>query len=134
MTPNKLNNLLLTACLVGILYLFYQYHAVESGKITICFIKNTTGFPCPSCGTTRAVLEILKGNILNSIWINPFGIIICAILMVSPFWIVWDKLFQQQSLFLFYRRTEQFLRNPFVYIPLLLLVVLNWVWNILKNN
>ncbi len=32
-----------------------------------CLFKKLTGFACPGCGTQRAVIELLKGNLLNSI-------------------------------------------------------------------
>lgn len=32
-----------------------------------CFYKKTFGFECPGCGFQRAVIELLQGNIIESI-------------------------------------------------------------------
>ncbi|SRR6056297_2432670 len=36
-----------------------------------CFYKKTLGVICPGCGMQRALIELLKGNILESIKIYP---------------------------------------------------------------
>lgn len=36
-----------------------------------CPINRVLGVPCPSCGTTRAVLLLLEGRILDAVLMNP---------------------------------------------------------------
>lgn len=36
-----------------------------------CIFRRVTGMYCPGCGGTRAVVELLKGNILRSLWYHP---------------------------------------------------------------
>lgn len=36
-----------------------------------CFFSNILGFYCPGCGGTRAVMALLKGQLLKSLWYHP---------------------------------------------------------------
>jgi hypothetical protein len=36
-----------------------------------CFIKSHFGFDCPGCGMQRAVIALLKGDIIQSIHYHP---------------------------------------------------------------
>lgn len=134
MTKNRLYILVFTACLIGFLYFFYKIQSSNDESFSVCFIKNATGIPCPSCGSTRAVIAFFNGDLLQSIAINPFGILVSSIMIVAPFWILIDWILKKNSFYLFYKKTEAKLKNPIIYIPLIVLVIANWIWNILKNN
>lgn len=41
-----------------------------------CPLYSNTGFYCPGCGGTRAMISLLKGNILMSIYYNAFYVYI----------------------------------------------------------
>ncbi len=135
MARNKLYAILSMACAAGYIWLMLTYHrtfslALEPG---VCLFKRVTGVPCPSCGSTRSVLSILKGDFLAGILLNPFGIIIVLILLVFPVWIIYDVLSRRDTLFNAYNRTELFLKRKWIAIPAILLVLLNWIWNIAKS-
>jgi len=135
MSRNKLYTLLSTACAAGYIWLILTYHrtfslALEPG---VCLFKRVTGVPCPSCGSTRSVLSFLRGDFAGAILLNPFGVIILIILLVFPVWIIYDVLSRKSTLYHFYNRSELFLRRKWIAIPAILLVILNWVWNIAKN-
>ena len=66
MTKNKLYLIVLIACFSGYLYLIFTNNYSENGQISVCMIKNATGYACPSCGTTRAVQALLKGDLIGS--------------------------------------------------------------------
>lgn len=134
MTKNRLYVLIFTACLLGFLYSFYKIQSHHDEDFSVCLIKNTTGIPCPSCGTTRAIIAIFRGNFIESTYINPLGILVLSIMIVAPFWIMIDWILKKSSFYFIYKKVETRLKNPIVYIPLLILVIANWVWNILKNN
>lgn len=36
-----------------------------------CIIKSNLGFECPGCGTQRAIIALLKGNVFESLTIHP---------------------------------------------------------------
>ena len=133
MSKNKLYSLLLIACSVGFIYLLYHLYYPESNKYSVCIIKSISGFPCPSCGTTRAVLLLFKGDFIGSIMINPFGIIISAILILMPLWIVIDFILKKDTFYTFYNKMEYHLKQKKLAIPLIILVILIWIWNIYKE-
>lgn len=136
MQKNKLYLFIILACFVGYGWLCFSLkhqHEIQNNEFSVCFFKNVTNIPCPSCGTTRAVMEISKGEISKSILLNPFGIIVAIIMLICPFWIAYDYLSKKDSFYQFYRKSEEILRRKKVYIPLLILVLLNWIWNINKN-
>lgn len=133
MTRNKLYFFLTAACLLGFLYLFYSINFSESSSIGACMIKNVTGYPCPSCGTTRAVRLLWNGKIAESILMNPFGILVFIIMILSPLWIAYDVVFKKATFFNLYNKVEITVRTKWIAIILILLVLLNWIWNIKKG-
>ena len=133
MTRNKLYSLLLIACLAGFIYLFYHIYTLKSETFRVCIIKNVTGYPCPSCGTTRAVTLLLQGKITESILLNPFGILVAVIMTVFPFWVLTDIFLKKDTFFRWYKKTEATIRKPWLAVILILLVLLNWIWNIYKH-
>lgn len=136
MNRNKLYIFILIACFIGYIWLFFSWqHQLEIHKneITVCVFKKITQIPCPSCGTTRAVLHISKGEIIQSILLNPFGILVSLIMVVCPIWIFYDFLLKKETFYHFYQKTESFLRIKIVALIFFILVLLNWIWNIQKN-
>jgi len=133
MSRNKLYWLLLIACFSGFIYLLYHLQDSENTHFGVCIIKNVTGFPCPSCGTTRAVQLLMQGNVLASLQMNPFGILVALIMVIAPFWIAFDLIFKKETLYKSFKKTEETIRIKWLATLLILLVILNWIWNIYKN-
>lgn len=129
---NRLYTLLFILCLAGYIWLYVSYTTPEK-DIGVCFIKNVTGIPCPSCGSTRAVTSLLHGHFLTSIYWNPFGLIIVLIMIFAPIWILYDIVLKKETLYLIYQGTESFFKRKTVAGIAISLVVLNWVWNIYKG-
>jgi hypothetical protein len=109
------------------------FDATGADQFTLCTIKNITGVPCPSCGTTRSVEFILHGNIVEAIMINPLGLLAALLLVVVPFLLMFDLILKRQSFIDFFKKTETALKKQIVYIPLITLGLLNWCWNIIKG-
>ncbi|HHQ47619.1 MAG TPA: DUF2752 domain-containing protein [Acidobacteria bacterium] len=55
-----------------------------------CAFHRLTGYPCPTCGTTRAALALLHGHILQAIVYNPLMAVLgCAFVaggILAPLW------------------------------------------------
>ena len=132
MSKNKLYLIVSIACFSGYLYLLITNYS-ENDQISVCMIKNATGYPCPSCGSTRAVQAFFRGNLTGSFLFNPFGIIVSIALLILPFWISIDLATKRKSFYLAYNKMEAVLKQKKIAIPLIILVVLNWIWNIYKE-
>lgn len=135
MQRNKLYVLLSTACAAGYIWLAITYHQGVTNYIEpgICIFKRLTNIPCPSCGSTRSVISLMTGDIQKALFWNPFGIILMIILIVSPFWIFYDVVNRKKTLLNTYIKTELILKRKWIAIPAILIVMLNWIWNISKG-
>lgn len=132
---NKLYTILFTACIAGYIWLYFSLNTTETKNksFEVCLIKHTTNIPCPSCGSTRAIISLTKGNFLEALIINPLGYIVVVIMFSAPIWIAIDIITKRKTLFEFYQKIETYLKKPRYAIPLLLLVIINWIWNITKG-
>jgi hypothetical protein len=136
MNRNKLYLILITACTAGYMWLVianqFNYSS-KGGETGVCLIKLITHIPCPSCGTTRSLLSLSKGDFSGSLHWNPIGLLLAVIMIITPAWILYDLIKQKDSLFNFYNQAEVFLKRTWVAIPAILLVLTNWIWNIYKG-
>jgi hypothetical protein len=132
---NKLYLILFIACLSGYIWIYFNLSSniIENKTAIVCPIKHFIGLPCPSCGSTRSVISLLKGNFAEAFYINPIGYLIATIMVVLPLWIFSDVLLRQNSLQHFYMKLERRIVKPMFAIPLILLLIMNWFWNISKS-
>jgi hypothetical protein len=123
------------ACTAGYMWLYFSLtmDVTENNLVEVCLIKHITNIPCPSCGSTRSVISLTKGNLIEAFNINPLGYIIAIIMLVTPLWIVIDIASRRKTFFELYQRIETYLKRPLYAIPLILLVIINWFWNITKG-
>ena len=96
-------------------------------------VKNVTGYPCPSCGTTRAIQLLLKNNWMASLQMNPFGILVALLMVVLPLWIILDTITKKETFFNNYQKAEAIIRTKKLAFFLIILVIFNWIWNIKKG-
>lgn len=129
---NRLYRLFFLLCLVGYLWLFFNF-SVKDSALQLCFIKNLTGYPCPSCGVTRSVVQLFYGDFIEAIYINPLGLILFILVIILPLWIVVDIVLKKASLWLFYKKAEVWFSQKKVFIPFIVLIILNWIWNFVKG-
>jgi hypothetical protein len=109
------------------------YFQQSNPELAICVIKNTVGLPCPSCGTTRSVLHLVHGDFSTALLMNPFGIFAFFGLVVLPFWILYDYWNAKKTLWIYYLQfNNSFSNKRFSYL-VIVLVLLNWIWNIQKG-
>jgi len=126
---SKLYTILIIACLVGYLWIFYSNTKLQpkDSTVEVCLFKRVTHIPCPSCGSTRSVLSIIHGDFLQAFYINPLGIIIAGIMLITPVWVLFDIITRKKTLYDFYIRIETLLKKPGIAIPFILLVLINWI-------
>lgn len=132
---NKLYTLLFIACFAGYAWfiLALMLNEVKSESLNVCVFKHATNLPCPSCGSTRSVISITQGNFSSALYTNPLGYLIAGLMFILPFWLLFDIIRKRKTLFQFYTKFEIFLRKPVYAIPAIVLIVLNWIWNIAKG-
>lgn len=63
------------------------YYAVLGFLDITCPIKALLGFPCPVCGSTTAILRLLKGDVAGYFSTQPFSlpILIAVALLINRF-------------------------------------------------
>jgi hypothetical protein len=135
-TVNKLYPILITACLIGYIWLGYSIYSstlVANNSFVVCPVKHFTGFPCPSCGSTRSVVALINGNFKDALLINPIGYLIASIMLLTPLWILYDKMLGRESLLKCYIKAEKHIAKPSYLITLALIILINWFWNIKKG-
>lgn len=76
---------------------------------------------------------ILQGDFVAGFSWNPIGYLLLAALAILPWWMLYDVLLKRHSLLRVYRHTEQLMLKPVIMWPGLLLVMANWIWNIVKG-
>ena len=135
MSRNKLYVFLSSACAAGYIWLILTYNRDISNSVEpgVCLFKRLTTIPCPSCGTTRSVLSILHGDFAGALYWNPFGLILALALIITPFWLSYDLAGHNDTLSRAYNHTEKILKQKWIALPLIGLVILNWIWNIYKG-
>lgn len=133
---NKLYWMLLILSAAGYAWIGFNlfYASYGAHDIAVCLFKNATGLPCPSCGTTRALLYLLNGELLQSLSINPLGVLAAAVLIIVPPWVAADTLASRKSLAAALVWTERQIKTRrAISVPLAVLVLSNWGWNIIKG-
>jgi hypothetical protein len=93
-------------------------------QLPLCVLKTLTGLPCPTCGLTRAVLAVSRGEVGRALFLNPLAVAAGAV----------------SALYLVYAIAVLLLRLPrlrprvsptdarLARVTGLALVLANWVW------
>jgi hypothetical protein len=100
---------------------------------SLCLIKQLSGVACPACGTTRATHALLLGHVSESLMTNPLGFVLLSFLVIVIICIIHDALTGRRWLDAVHARIESTLKQSCILIPLIILAVLNWAWNIFKG-
>jgi hypothetical protein len=98
-----------------------------------CPFHLITGWACPSCGTTRAIMALIHGNIAGSLLINPIAIVVCLLLLCFGLCWTWDLLTGRNTRVRIIERFGLLIQRRRVALPLVVLVLANWIWNISKG-
>ncbi|SFW16455.1 Protein of unknown function [Prevotellaceae bacterium HUN156] len=122
--------LLLSAC--GYLWLFVNSDSSISTGWNGCWFRYIFHIPCPSCGNTRAVQAAFHGEWLASLYYNPLGILLSALMVVIPIWIIADLLTGSSSFLKTYQITEKKLQSWPYALTGIVAILANWIWNIVK--
>jgi hypothetical protein len=62
--------------LTGLLVTLYLFDPSESSFFPPCPFRALTGLLCPGCGTTRAIHQLLHGNLVAAVTLSPLLVLI----------------------------------------------------------
>jgi hypothetical protein len=126
--------------IIGISILAYSwltynsFFVANNGEgITICWFKIISGLPCPACGSTSGIIEIFKGNFINAFQLNPFAYSSLFILVLASIWGLRDLISKKDDFYQFYLNMDTYIKKKRIIIPLILLILSIWIWNIYKS-
>lgn len=136
MTRSRMYAIMSAACIAGYSWLAVASYIQDarSWQPGNCLFKHLTGIPCPSCGSTRSILALIHGDILHALLLNPLGILLAFLLAVLPFWMLYDLVSRKPTLWMVYTQAELYLKRKWIAIPAILVIVVNWIWNIQKGS
>ena len=91
-----------------------------------CVFRSLTGIPCPSCGTTRAAIAFLQGDLMTAFINNPLAALAGLLFVVgAPIAVIWTTA----------RWSVPSLSNPlplWVRIGAVFLIAANWLYLIVR--
>jgi len=136
MSRKKLYFFILALAFTGYTWVILIHYLVgaKMPTVEVCLFKRVTGIPCPSCGTTHAVLSILKGNFFQALKENTLGFPVAIMLLLFPFWIISDLLRKSNSFYRFYCSAESLLQKKWIAGSALIFILINWAWLIYRNR
>jgi hypothetical protein len=59
-------------CLLGVAL------ATPGIQLPRCGLKTLTGLPCPTCGVTRTIIALSRGDLSHALFMNPLAAIACG--------------------------------------------------------
>ena len=104
---------------------------MTDGTWTPCLFKLLTGIPCPACGSTRAVLALLRGE--DVLAYNPLGILTFGAALLTLVMLSRDLVTGSDTLFRGWRRAEQFVSQPLIAAACIAVLATNWMWTIARG-
>ena len=60
-------------CLLGVAL------ATPGIQLPRCVFKTLTGLPCPTCGVTRTIIALSRGDVDRALFLNPLAAIACGV-------------------------------------------------------
>lgn len=69
---------------LGLLLVVRVFDAQSGRQTTVCAFKLLTGYPCPTCGGTRAVDAAARGHFSQAIYLNP---LVCLVMIGLLGWL-----------------------------------------------
>jgi len=99
-------------------------------RLPPCVFHQVTGYPCPTCGTTRAILALAGGRWREAALINPLVILGSALFFA---WLIGGWIVYGASGRFPTSRIPAWALWP-VRVGVVMLVTANWVWLIVRGG
>lgn len=116
-----------------IILVFPAFLRIEwfTDKPTLCIFRNVTGIKCPSCDMGKSAISFMNGDFPGSLWYNPLfpvTFIFFTLLSVSSL----HDLITGKNVTL--DKLKNLKVSNSLLILFFLMVILVWIWNLLKQN
>ncbi len=128
MTLRGFYTLAAAGCLCGWLWTVGSVAYAGQGVWKGCLFKMLLHVPCPSCGATRAVMAVFRGDVTGAFCLNPLGLLLAAVLMLLPVWLLADLLRCRATLYRLFLRMDTLLQHRRAFVVFACAVLVNWVW------
>lgn len=96
---------------------------------TVCIIKNITGYPCPCCGTTRALKFLVHFHFADALYVNPTSYIIAILAFTAFFMMLYDLSKHKTTFNDFFSRKI----HPALIVLIVVYLIFNEFFNIYKG-
>ncbi len=128
MTLRGFYTLAAAGCLGGWLWVLGSAASAGQGVWGGCLFKTLLHVPCPSCGATRAVVAVFRGDVAGALCLNPLGLLLAAGLVALPVWLLADLLRRRATLYRQFVRVDALLQRRRVFAAFACAVLANWAW------
>lgn len=128
MTLRGFYTLSAAGCLGGWLWTIGSMTSAGQGVWKGCLFKMLLHVPCPSCGATRAVMAVFRGDVAGAFCLNPLGLLLAAGLVVLPVWLLADLLRRRATLYRLFMRMDTLLQRRRAFVVFSCVVLVNWAW------
>lgn len=126
MTLAKHRNIIALVIFCALLFAFYLF----DGDLPLaCPIKQLTSFPCPGCGGMRAASLLMHGHFLDAVYTNPLSVLLMLFFCLSAIWIFVDIVRGADT----YWRIYHIRWSKTAVAIAVLILLFNWLWNVIKG-
>ncbi len=81
------------------------------------------------CGKVRSTILLVDGHLLDALYINPLSVIVNVFIIISIFWLLYDVI-KKKDTFIKAMKTKW---DTKYFIIVIIIILINWVWNIYKG-
>lgn len=74
---------LILGAILAVLTFLFIFDPAGTGLYPPCPFHLITGLHCPGCGSLRALHQLLHGNLVGALGLNPLAVIILPVLLYS---------------------------------------------------
>lgn len=128
MSEKKVYFLLSGIALLGYIYIVVALSGVVNDQVSLCMFHNVTGIPCPSCGTTRGMMQLIHGQFTEALRMNALCYVQAFFLLILPVLLVIDLIGNKRTLLYAYNRAIQIINRPWIAFILGVLLLVNWIY------
>lgn len=128
MSEKKVYFLLSGIALLGYIYIVVALNGVVNDQVSLCMFHNVTGIPCPSCGTTRGMMQLVQGHFSEAFRMNALCYVQAFFLLILPVLLIIDLIANKRTLLFAYNRAIQIINRPWIAFILGLLLLINWIY------